>query len=60
MEIRYYKGKIKLRKLFQGKKKAIYESLGFGLMGNKQVGFKETYPGEQNIIPNRICWRNKK
>ena len=60
--IRYYMGKIKLRKISGNDpmKKALYESLEFGLMGSKQMGFKQTYPGELNVIPYRLCWRNKK
>lgn len=55
MEYRYYMGRIKLKKIFQGKKKGIYESMEFGKMGSNKVGYKLTFPGEQNIVPIRLC-----
>lgn len=57
--IRYYMGKIKLEKIFQGGNKGIYKSLEHGKMGNTKVGYKETFPNELNIIPCRLCRKKR-
>lgn len=55
-------GRIKVRKLSKTDQmgKALYKSQEPGKMGNKKIGYKRTIEGELNIIPSRICWKNKK
>ena len=58
-DIRYYRGKVKINLLGLYGKKAMIESLEFGILGPKDLQ-KFTYPGEKNITLIRHCWRKKK
>lgn len=62
MTTRYYMGRIKLKKLTKTDLmgKALYKSQEPGMMGNKKIGHKRTFEGQLNVIPCRICWRNRK
>jgi len=59
MNFRYYKGKIKIKLIskISPLKTIMVESLEFGKIGQKNVGYKITYPGEKNICRIRDCWR---
>jgi hypothetical protein len=55
-------GRVKLKKLSKTDSmgKALYKSQEPGKMGNQKVGYKHTFEGELNVIPCRICWKNRK
>lgn len=58
--IRYYMGKIECEILTKSKKKAIVVWNESGTIGNKSEGHKVVRFGDKDIVPIRMCWRNKK
>ena len=60
IDIRYYKGELKVKILNKAYRKAIIEYLEPGLVGNQKIGYKRVNKGHRDIVPIRMCWRNRK
>ncbi len=60
IDFRYYRGEIKCDIIIKGKKKAYIMYLECGRIGNKTEGYKNVYKFDRDIVPIRMCWRNRK
>jgi hypothetical protein len=40
--------------------KALSKSMEASKIGNKKCGYKHMFKGELNIIPSRLCWKQRK
>ncbi len=59
-DFRYYMGRILGFIITPNKKKALFEYLEDGKVGNKAQGYKYVKAGEQDIVPMRMLRRNKR
>lgn len=55
--IRYYMGRHKIFIMNALGKKAVIQHLEKGIVGNKEIGYKEVNPYDKDIVLIRHCWR---
>lgn len=59
INIRYFRGRHKIEVLEVHRNKAMIKHLEHGYTGNKKIGYKKIKPGDIDIVPTRLCWKNK-
>ena len=57
-EIRYYRGRHKIKILEKAGRKALVEHLERGFVGPKNI-IKYVFPSDEDIVLIRHCWRKK-
>ena len=58
-DFRYYMGRILGVIIIPNKKKALFEYLEKGRVGNKALGYKDVKCGDQDIVPMRMLRKKK-
>lgn len=60
MKYGYYMGRHKVKILESHGKKALIMHYDWGYVGNQREGYKDVEPGDKDLVPIRLIWREKK